>query len=274
MLDDPARYAGAAILYGTLPFDAGLPTDAGRLANLPVFVAQGDADHVIPRELLDRTWDYLLGESGAPPSRTATPAGTASPRPTTVRRCATGSPTGSRFVDHRGATPAGPRADVAVADAADGRLPGRARPAARGLLDIPQQQQSQNAPADLQERLLRPASATLPGVERRPVTHLRARRAGLHPRRDGAERRPTPSSCRRSGSSRTCTRPTTAPCTSSCPPTLPPTSSPGLGPTRTRGPAPASPPASCMVYGPRDEDELATVRSIVAASHAYATGII
>jgi phospholipase/carboxylesterase len=65
VLDDPSRYAGAAILYGTMPFDAGLPTDAGRLANLPVFVAQGDGDHVIPRELLDRTWSYLLSESGA-----------------------------------------------------------------------------------------------------------------------------------------------------------------------------------------------------------------
>lgn len=65
VLDDPSRYAGAAILYGTLPFDAGLPTDPGRLANLPVFVAQGDDDHVIPRELLDRTWTYLQSESGA-----------------------------------------------------------------------------------------------------------------------------------------------------------------------------------------------------------------
>ena len=35
VLDDPSRYAGAAILYGTLPFDAGLDTDTGRLANLP-----------------------------------------------------------------------------------------------------------------------------------------------------------------------------------------------------------------------------------------------
>ena len=65
VLDDPARFAGAAILYGTLPFDAGVPVDAGRLAGLPVFVAQGDADHVIPRELLDRTWAYLTGDSGA-----------------------------------------------------------------------------------------------------------------------------------------------------------------------------------------------------------------
>ena len=65
VLDDPARYCGAAILYGTLPFDAGVPVDAGRLAGLPVFVAQGDADQVIPRELLDRTWTYLHTTSGA-----------------------------------------------------------------------------------------------------------------------------------------------------------------------------------------------------------------
>jgi phospholipase/carboxylesterase len=66
VLDDPARFAGAAILYGTLPFEAGLAADPGRLTHLPVFVAQGEGDHVIPRELLDRTWHYLLTESGAP----------------------------------------------------------------------------------------------------------------------------------------------------------------------------------------------------------------
>ena len=37
----------------------------GRLAGLPVLVAHGDADNVIPRELLERTWTYLLSESGA-----------------------------------------------------------------------------------------------------------------------------------------------------------------------------------------------------------------
>ena len=65
LLDEPGRYAGAAILYGTLPFDAGVPTTAARLAGVPVVVAQGEHDTVIPRELLDRTWTYLLGESGA-----------------------------------------------------------------------------------------------------------------------------------------------------------------------------------------------------------------
>ena len=65
ILADPQRFAGAAILYGTLPFDAGVPVTPARLAGLPVFVAQGDQDRVIPAELLDRTWRYLLTDSAA-----------------------------------------------------------------------------------------------------------------------------------------------------------------------------------------------------------------
>jgi phospholipase/carboxylesterase len=44
LLDQPARYAGAAILYGTLPFDAGVPLTPGRLTGVPVLVAQGQHD--------------------------------------------------------------------------------------------------------------------------------------------------------------------------------------------------------------------------------------
>jgi len=65
VLDSPSRYTGAAILSGTLPFDAGVTTNAGRLDGVRVLVAQGDADDVIPRELLQRTWDYLHDGSGA-----------------------------------------------------------------------------------------------------------------------------------------------------------------------------------------------------------------
>ncbi len=75
VLADPSRYVGAAILYGTLPFDAGLAADTGRLANLPMFLAHGEADQVIPRELLDRTWRYLLAESGAPTVARRDPGG-------------------------------------------------------------------------------------------------------------------------------------------------------------------------------------------------------
>ncbi|WP_433222377.1 alpha/beta hydrolase [Dactylosporangium sp. CS-047395] len=65
LLDDPSRFRATAILYGTLPFDAGLPTTSGRLAGASVFVAQGEHDTVIPRELLDATWRYTRDESGA-----------------------------------------------------------------------------------------------------------------------------------------------------------------------------------------------------------------
>jgi len=64
-LDDPGRYTGLAVSHGTLPFDAGVPVEPGRLAPLSAFVAQGDTDRVIPAELLARTWDYLLTDSGA-----------------------------------------------------------------------------------------------------------------------------------------------------------------------------------------------------------------
>ena len=65
ILDDPARYAGTAILYGTLPFDAGVPTTAHRLSGKAVLVVHGDSDGVIPRDLLERTWTYLHENAGA-----------------------------------------------------------------------------------------------------------------------------------------------------------------------------------------------------------------
>jgi phospholipase/carboxylesterase len=66
LLADPQRYDGAAILHGTLPFEeAGADVSDGRLEGVDVLVAQGDADTVIPRELLERTWTWLHDRSGA-----------------------------------------------------------------------------------------------------------------------------------------------------------------------------------------------------------------
>jgi phospholipase/carboxylesterase len=47
LLADPARYTGAVILYGTLPFDAGVPTTPNRLDGATVLVVHGDqiAEH-------------------------------------------------------------------------------------------------------------------------------------------------------------------------------------------------------------------------------------
>lgn len=75
VLDDPDRYAGAAILYGTLPFEAGVPTTPDRLHGLPVLVAHGEADNVIPRDLLDRTWTYLHGDAAADTEGIRSPGG-------------------------------------------------------------------------------------------------------------------------------------------------------------------------------------------------------
>ncbi|MFD0449481.1 alpha/beta hydrolase [Rhodococcus aetherivorans] len=85
LLHEPRRFAGAAILYGTLPFDAGVPITAARLAGVPVFLAQGETDTVIPRDLLDRTWTYLLGESGAPTYARKDPGGHGLPRATVAQ---------------------------------------------------------------------------------------------------------------------------------------------------------------------------------------------
>ncbi|MGB6058166.1 MAG: hypothetical protein WBF71_07860 [Microthrixaceae bacterium] len=75
ILDDPRRYAGAAILYGTLPFDAGVPTTPDRLVGLPIMVAHGDTDMVIPRDLLDRTWTYLENDAGSATTGVRDPGG-------------------------------------------------------------------------------------------------------------------------------------------------------------------------------------------------------
>ena len=65
VLDDPAYFAGAALLYGTIPFDAGVPTTPGRLAGVNILYAQGRDDAVMPAELMSASWHYLHEESGA-----------------------------------------------------------------------------------------------------------------------------------------------------------------------------------------------------------------
>jgi phospholipase/carboxylesterase len=61
----PERYAGVGLLYCTMPWDAGCDERPNRLANLPLFIAQGDSDQVIPIELQQRSWNYITTESAA-----------------------------------------------------------------------------------------------------------------------------------------------------------------------------------------------------------------
>jgi phospholipase/carboxylesterase len=270
VLDDPSRYAGAAVLYGTLPFDAGLPTDPGQLANLPVFVTQGDGDHVIPRELLDRTWDYLLSESGAPTVAQRQPGGhqlTAS----TVHHLSAWIAHRLAYIDHHGATPAGPRGPVTWPTLPSGKLPSRAGPRPEVSWTIPQQQESQNAPADLQERLfdqvrtlsgvdVGPSRISVPGArgftlrkgsddEQAFLVPQVGEFAHLHPSYDGSLHLVLPPELAADVSSKGWGRPHM------------------WAGTRLS-------PGFMMVHGPRDEDEFATVLGIVAASHAHSTGAL
>lgn len=66
LLSDPKRFAGAALLFGTLPFNAGIPTEPAQLFGVPVLLVHGTKDTVIPPELQEATWNYLLGPSGSP----------------------------------------------------------------------------------------------------------------------------------------------------------------------------------------------------------------
>ena len=159
VLDDPGRYAGAAILYGTLPFEAGVPTTPARLAGVPVVVAQGEHDTVIPRELLDRTWSYLLGESGAPTIARRDPVG----HGISAEALATlGGWLQERlsFLAHRGRPQPGPSGWATLPD---GTLPPRSGPRPQVSAHIPQEQRSDTAPVELQEELFRRIAA-LPGV--------------------------------------------------------------------------------------------------------------
>ena len=268
VLDDPARFVGAAILYGTLPFDAGLATDTAQLAHLPVFVAQGDGDHVIPRELLDRTWDYLLAESGAPAVGHRQPGGHALTTGT-VRQL-------GDWIAHRlaqvlrdGAVPAGTPTSASWPTLPGGTLPPRRGPRPDVSWTIPQQQQSQNAPEELQERLLGQVRE-LPGVEVGP-SHISVpgargftlregstdehaflvpqfgEFAHLHPAHDGSLHVVLPPALAADVSTK------------------------GWGRPHMWAGSRLS-PGFMLVHGPRDDDELATVRGIVAASHAYASG--
>jgi phospholipase/carboxylesterase len=74
LLSDPARFRGVALVNGTLPFDAGVPTERNQLKNVAVLFARSMRDDVIPVELLDRTASFLV-ESGANLTAIVEPSG-------------------------------------------------------------------------------------------------------------------------------------------------------------------------------------------------------
>jgi phospholipase/carboxylesterase len=268
VLSDPSRFAGAAILYGTLPFDAGVPVTPARLAGTPVFVAQGETDTVIPRELLDRTWGYLLGESGAPPYARRDPGGHTITGETVAEL---GGWIAERlhFLTTRSHLPAGP---TTWSTLPGGQLPIRSGDRPTVSWTIPQQQESDNSPAHIQEQLFARVAA-LPGVttgqsaisvpgargfmiERGPDAPLEGflvpqagEFAHLHPAFDGSLHLALPPALAADAVAKGWA-----------------VAHPLSGIRLARG--------MVMVYGPRDTAELSVVGGIVEASHAYATGTL
>ena len=268
MLADPARFAGAAILYGTLPFEAGVPVSPARLAGVPVFVAQGEQDTVIPRELLARTWSYLLTDSAAPAYARRDPGGHGITAQTLAELSGW---IGERlhYLIRRAPLAAGPTAWPSLPE---GVLPARTGARPDVSWTIPQEQRSDNAPRPLQERLFAEISS-LAGVSTRqsaisvpgarglmldrgndaPLDAFLVPPAGefahLHPSHDGSLHL-------------------------ALPPAL-------AADAVAKGWAVAHPLAGIrlargmvMIYGPRTEAELATVAGIVKTSHAYAAGTL
>lgn len=269
-LADPARYTGVAIMYGTLPFDAGVPVDAGRLAHLPVFIAQGDADQVIPNELLSRTWEYVLSESGAPADAHRDPGGHGL-RGSVVSALGEWIAHRVRFLENHQAPVPGPRRAPEWSTMAGGALPARHGSHPDVSWAIPQQQLSDNSPEELQEQLLAhigsldgvavgPSHISVPGARALTLDDSSAGVDGflvssvgefahLHPPQDGSLHL-----------------------------VLPPDQAADLV---TKGYGRMHPWAGTrlavgfvMVYGPRDAEELDVVRRIVEASYNFARGRI
>jgi phospholipase/carboxylesterase len=270
LLADPTRFAAAALLYGALPFDAGLPLTRGRLFGLPVFLAHGIHDMVVPVDLQRRTWDYLVRESGSPLWAQREPGGHELSAKT-VSGLAGWIEARLGFLQQ--GTPVGV---VPAEQACWPTLPDRRLPARRGeppevSVTTPQQQQTQNAPPELQEALFSrimqvdgvvtaPSAVSVPGarafvlasgVARGPreafVVADLGEFAHLHPEYDGSLHLVLPIALARD--------------------------------VVVKGWGVAHPLAGLrlssgmvMIFGPRDAAELEIVTAIVCTSHAHAVG--
>jgi phospholipase/carboxylesterase len=265
VLDDPSRYVAAAILYGTLPFDAGVPVTPGRLAGVPTLVAQGEQDAVIPRDLLDRTWAYVNGPSGAPAWALRDPGGHAVSASILAQLGGWLSERFAFFAQHgSGSSLTPPWVGLPV-------LPERGGPFPQTSTNTPQEQLTGQSPPHLQEQLFarlaaldgvgtRDSAISVPGarafVVRKPGGPEEAflvpqvgEFAHLHPPYDGSLHL-----------------------------ALPPALAADLLAKQWGVAHPLAglrvTPGMVMVFGPRDDPELEVVAAIVGTSHAWATGAL
>lgn len=270
LLADPARFAAAALLYGVLPVDSDVPMTRGRLAGIPVFLTHGARDLVIPLELQRRTWDYLVRDSGSPLWAQRQPGGHKLTAETVAGLCGWIE---ARLGFLQRATPVAemPTGQARWPTLPHGRLPERRGETPEVSVTTPQQQVSQNAPAELQEALFErvvqldgvataPSAVSVPGARAFFLGSGNARGpreafivpdlgefAHLHPAYDGSLHLALPIALAHDA--------------------------------LAKGWAVAHPlaglrltPGMVMIFGPRDATELEIVTAIVQASHSYAAG--
>jgi phospholipase/carboxylesterase len=264
LLSDPKRFAGAALLFGTLPFDAEIPTNPAQLFGVPVFLAQGMRDNVIPSELQAATWTYLLGDSGAAVSAHKEPGG----HELTNRTVQLVAQWLSERIDFM--STATSSSNNLSWDLPGGVLPKRSGSRPEVSWVIPQQQLTQNAPLKLQEQLFEnlwrlpnvhagPSQISVPGA--RGFMLLRAHATGpcnafivpavgefahLHPQYDGSLHLTLPQHLAADAIKQGWAVP-----------------HPLAGLRLSIG--------MTMIFGPRDETELDIVTAIVQASYQFAT---
>ena len=65
LFTDPDRFAGAVLLSGTLPWDAGFNTPDGLLSGMPIFWSIDPQDSIIPADLAARSHAWLVEHSEA-----------------------------------------------------------------------------------------------------------------------------------------------------------------------------------------------------------------
>lgn len=270
VLADPLRFAAAGLLCGALPFDAGLSVTRGRLAGVPVFLAHGVHDTVIPVELQGRTWDYLVQESGSPLWAQREPTGHQVTAKTAAELAgwieARLGYVQQRYVQQHDAVAAAPARWPAFTD---GLLPARQGAAPEVSVTTPQQQESQNAPVALQKELFsrvatlagvttRSSAISVPGARafvldpgaaRGPAEAFMVADVGefahLHPGYDGSMHLALPIPLAHDALAKGWA-----------------VAHPLAGIRLTAG--------TVMIFGPRDEGELEIVSGIVAASHSFA----
>lgn len=152
MLTAPDRFSGAVLLYGALPFDAGVPMRSGGLAGMPVFLAHGADDVRTPGHLLARTWDWLTRRSGAPVWAERVPGGRQLAGKV-VDDASTWLGDRLDYLHLHGENPVPDGAEPHWPTLPGGRLPTRAGEPPETSAGNPQHQLSQVAPAPLQEQL-------------------------------------------------------------------------------------------------------------------------